>query len=331
MRNRRKGGQTETKPDGFDRSHPDTLANLVDEWLGNQERRNYAKRTVDKNRWCLKDFLSWCQERDLTDPATITKPILESYQRYLYHYRKANGKPLGVSTQRDRLGTLQRFFRWLCKDNRLPANPAADLELPRKPAKTLPKALSESEIANLFAMPDTSDVLGIRDRCMLELLYSSGMRRSELTNLDLEDIDLDKATVTIRKGKGGRSRVAPLGERAVHWLERYRDESRPRLELDQGERAFFLSGYGERLNPNYVGNWVKRTMVQAGIDRAGSCHLLRHSCATHMHDNGASIRYIQILLGHSSLETTQIYTEVSIAKLQEVHARTHPHGKNERS
>jgi integrase/recombinase XerD len=161
----------------------------------------------------------------------------------------------------------------------------------------------------------------------LELLYSCGIRRSELTGLDIEDIDAPRGLVTVRKGKGGKSRVLPLGERARHWFERYRDEARPRLDIATGERALFLSGYGTRLNPNYVGNWVKRTMKAVGIEKAGSCHLLRHSCATHMHDNGADIRFIQILLGHASLETTQIYTEVSITKLQEVHARTHPHGK----
>jgi integrase/recombinase XerD len=328
MRHRTKGGRSEAKPDGFDRSRVDTLPSLSDSWLDYLEQRAYSERTLAKTRWCLRDFLSWCQDRDLIDPATITKPILESYQRHLFHYRQKSGKPLGVTTQRDRLGTLQRFFRWLCKENHLPANPAADLELPRKPAKTLPKALSEDELAALFATADTSDVLGIRDRCMLELLYSCAIRRSELTSLDIEDVDPGRGLVSVRKGKGGKSRVLPLGDRAKHWFERYRDEARPRLELDTSERALFLSGYGMRLNPNYVGNWVKRTMKAVGIEKQGSCHLLRHSCATHMHDNGADIRFIQILLGHASLETTQIYTEVSIEKLREVHARTHPHGKN---
>ena len=143
----------------------------------------------------------------------------------------------------------------------------------------------------------------------------------------MEDLDPGRKVLTVRKGKGGKSRTSPLGERALHWLTRYLDDSRPRLETGPGEHALFISGYGTRLNPNYVGNWVKRTMKKAGIDKPGSCHLLRHSCATHMHDNGADIRFIQQLLGHARLDTTEIYTEVSIARLQEVHARTHPHGK----
>lgn len=327
MRHRRKGGMSETTPDGFDRSSLDTLASQADAWLLKLEQRAYSPRTLEMHRWSLKTFLGWCHERELQRPDEITRPMLESYQRWLFRYRKKDGKPLGVSTQRNRLGAMQRFFGWLCRENILSANPAADLELPRKPAKVLPKALSKDEITKLFAVPDTGDVLGLRDRCMLEVLYSCALRRTELTSIDIEDLDLGRSVLSVRKGKGGKGRTVPLGTRAVHWLERYLEKSRPRLELDNGEHALFISGYGTRLNPNYVGNWVKRTMKAAGIEKLGSCHLLRHTCATHMHDNGAGIRFIQQLLGHARLDTTQIYTEVSIVQLLEVHARTHPHGK----
>jgi len=221
MRGRRKGGRHETTPDGFDRSTPDTLASLADRWMQRLEERAYSPRTLDMHRWALKSFLGWCQERDLRRPEDITKPILESFQRWLYRYRQKNGKPLGVTTQRNRLGAVQRFFRWLCRENLLDANPAADLELPRKPAKLLPKALSEDELAALFALPDTGDVLGVRDRCMLEVLYSCGLRRSEVTRLDLDDVDLARSVLTVRQGKGGKSRTLPLGEPAVDWLGRY--------------------------------------------------------------------------------------------------------------
>ena len=327
MRGRTKGGRPDGEGDGFDRSRPNTLASLADAWLVRLEERAYSPRTLDIHKWSLKAFLGWAQERDLIEPAAITRPILESYQRWLYRYKQDNGKSLSVTTQRNRLGALQRFFAWMCKENLLDANPAADLELPRKAPRMLPKALSREELANLFAFPDVSDVLGLRDRCILEVLYSCALRRSEVTKLDVEDIDVSRKVLTVRQGKGGKSRVAPLGERALHWLGRYLEEARPRLEIDPAERALFISGYGTRLNPNYVGNWVKRAMTQVGIDKPGSCHLLRHSCATHMHDNGADIRFIQQLLGHARLDTTQIYTEVSIVQLQEVHARTHPHGK----
>jgi len=328
MRGRKKGGQNEIIPDGFDRSSPETLASLADAWLLRLEERAYSTKTLDMHRWALKSFLQWCHERDLIDPTHITKPILESFQRWLYRYKQKNGKPLGMSTQRNRLATMQRFFAWQCRENRLDANPAADLELPRKPAKILPKALSKDELADLFSLPDTSDVLGLRDRTILELLYSCALRRSEATHLDLDDIDIPRGVLTVRQGKGGKSRVIPLGERAIYWLNRYLENSRPRLEIDLNERALFITGYGTRITSDYLGNWVKRAMQKVGIEKAGSCHLLRHTCATHMHDNGADIRFIQQLLGHANLDTTQIYTEVSITSLQEVYARTHPHGRN---
>jgi len=327
MRGRRKGGLTSGEPDGFDRSGPDTLASLVDVWLERMEQRAYSPRSLDMHRWALKSFLTWCQERDMNHPQDLTKTILESYQRWLYRYRKQNGKPLGVTTQRNRLGAVQRFFAWLCRENILDANPAADLELPRKPAKMLPKALSHDELADLFAIPDTNDVLGLRDRCILEVLYSCGLRRREVAHLDQEDVDMERGVLTVRQGKGGKSRTVPLGARAIAWLTRYREEARPKLEIDPAEHALFISGYGTRLTPNYIANWVKRSMKKVGINKPGSCHLLRHTCATHMHDNGADIRFIQQLLGHARLDTTQIYTEVSINQLLEVHARTHPHGK----
>jgi integrase/recombinase XerD len=327
MRGRRKGGKRQSEGDGFDRSRADTLASLCDAWLERLQERAYSPGTLDMHRWALKSFLLWCHERDLIHAETITKPILESYQRWLYRYRKADGKPLGITTQRNRLGAVQRLFRWLCRENHLAANPAADLELPRKPPKLLPKALSEAELKALFAMPDTSDVLGLRDRAILETLYSCGLRRSEVTKLDVEDLDRERCVLSVRQGKGGKSRTVPVGERALDWLNRYLERSRPRLELDLGEHALFLSGYGSRFNPNYLGNWVTRTLKAAGIEKQGSCHLLRHSCATHMLENGADIRFIQQLLGHARLDTTQIYTEVSIVALREVHTRTHPHGR----
>lgn len=322
----RKGGYAAT-PDGFDRTGPDTLASLIDEWFRRLEERAYSLRTVDANKWALRMFVRWAEERDLRTPGQITRPILESYQRWLYQYRQENGKPLGVTTQRMRLGAVQRFFAWLCKDHRLTANPAADLELPRKPYRSLPKALSLAEVETVLNVPDVTDPLGVRDRAVLELLYATGIRRSEAVRLDVDDLDRTRGVLTVRKGKGGKDRVVPIGARAIHWLERYLEQSRPLLETGVPDRALFLTGYGQRFNSTYLGNWVRRTIEQADIGRTGSCHLFRHSCATHMLENGADIRFIQQLLGHARLDTTQIYTEVGILQLREVHARTHPHAQ----
>jgi len=328
----KKGGYAAT-PDGFDRSRSDMLASLIDEWFRRLEERAYSPRTVEAHKWALRMFVRWAEERDVRTPGRITRPILESYQRWLFRYRQENGKPaaagkpLGVTTQRMRLGAVQRFFAWLCKDHRLDANPAADLELPRKPHRSLPKALSLQEVHTVLNVPDVTDPLGIRERAILETLYATGIRRSEVVRLDVDDLDRERGVLTVRKGKGGKDRVVPVGERAVYWLGRYLEHTRPKLETVASERALFLTGYGERFSSTYLGNWVRYVIEKANIGHMGSCHLFRHSCATHMLENGADIRFIQQMLGHARLDTTQIYTEVSIVQLREVHARTHPHAK----
>jgi integrase/recombinase XerD len=266
----------------------------------------------------------WARERELRDPRSISKLVLESYQRHLWRYRKNNGRALGVATQRGRLSTLKDYFAWLTRQNTLAANPASELELPRAEKRLPVEALSVEQMRALLNVPDVSDPLGVRDRAMLETLYSTGMRRSELTRLELSHLNRDRETLQIRQGKGRKDRVVPVGERALKWLERYIDEVRPRLELRAGERALFLTSYGEPFNPDVVSRMVSAWMKKAETGRSGSCHLIRHSCATHMLEGGADIRFIQQLLGHEKLETTAIYTEVSIEQLKAVHARTHP-------
>lgn len=327
MKGRRKGGLGGGEEDGFDRSSPDTLACQIDHWQNHLGERNYSERTLEQHKWALRTFLTWAEERELKKPEQITKPILESFQSWLYRYRKADGKPLAVGTQRARLGAVQRFFAHLCKTNQLAANPAADLELPRKPHRPLPKGLNREELARLMSIPDTCDLLGTRDRAILETFYATGARRSEITNLDLSDLDASEGTLHIRKGKGGKDRLVPIGRTALDWIEKYLLNVRPKLVMKAAEQALFLSGYGERLSPGYLGNWVSKTLKSAEVEKKGSCHLLRHTCATVMLENGADVRLIQQLLGHTRLDTTAIYTEVAITHLKEVYERTHPAAK----
>ena len=324
MRHRRKGGQKPPTDDGLDRTSSGTLASLTDHWLSHLEARNYSPRTLDMHKWALKTFLQWTQERELTTPVKITRPHLESFQRWLHRYRQKNGNPLAINTQRQRLSAIQRLFAHLTKKNHIPANPAADLELPRKPYHRLPKGLTRQELAIVLNVPNITDPLGIRDRAILETLYATAARRSELVNLDLQDLDSSARTIHIRQGKGGKSRLVPVAKNALHWLQRYLEKTRPLLTISTTEQALFLSGYGSRLSATYLGNWVTKTITAADINKQGSCHLFRHSCATHMLENGADIRLIQQLLGHANLDTTSIYTEVAITHLKEVYGRTHP-------
>lgn len=308
------------KPDGLDRSDPHGLAALADAYLVALEVKRY--KAIGTRRYALTLFLKWAQERDLNRPETITKPILESYQRHLWSHRKKNGKPLSVGTQIARLTAVRQFFKWLCKEGWLGADPAAHLEMPKQD-RTLPEdTLSESEVATILNVPNVADPLGVRDRAILEVFYSSAIRRTELSKLELRDLNHERKTLFIR-GKGGKDRVVPVGNRALHWLDRYLERTRPLLQIDMSEQALFLTGYGRGFSPNSLGNLITQIIRKAHGER-GSCHLLRHACATHMFEHGADTRVIQQLLGHAKLETTQIYTQVSIRLLQDVHARTHP-------
>ena len=308
----------------FDRSDPANMADFADEYLSSLRVRNYSEETIEGRRQSLNVVLIWSYERDLVRASDITKPILESYLRHLHRYRKKNGKPLGFSSKSNRIIAVRDFFKWLCRSNYLLSNPASELDLPR-PEKRLPEEpFTIQQVETILIQPDLSDPLGVRDRAIMELLYSSGLRRSELVRLQIEDLNFERETLQVRQGKGGKDRVVPVGKRALAWLERYLEEVRPQLEVSYHEHAFFLSSYGEAFNADVLSRKVSAYIKKADIGRSGSCHLFRHTCATHMLEGGADIRFIQQLLGHEKLETTQIYTEVSIKQLQEVHARTHP-------
>ncbi|WP_269525944.1 tyrosine-type recombinase/integrase [Coraliomargarita parva] len=325
MINRPKGGRRSlTAREYFQQRVSGSLVEDVGAWLAYLAERGYSRTSVDTYGWGLKMFLLWTTEQTLYEAQAITRRELEHYQSWLYLYRQRNGSPLSIRSQLTRLTAVQRFFSWMNETGRLAVDPSVYLRLPRKPCRGLPKVLSRLEIANLMAQANYLDPLGLRDRTILELFYATGIRRSELVFLDLFDIDLSEATVFVRQGKGGRDRLLPLGNETVRWLNAYLKKSRPRLCREASERALFITGYGTRFNPGSLGNWVGRTMRAAGITKRGACHLLRHSCATHMMENGADLRCIQQLLGHARLDTTQIYTEVGIVRLREVYNRTHP-------
>jgi integrase/recombinase XerD len=286
--------------------------------------RGYSKSTLHRRESDNRRFIGWCDERSLNHPNQITKPILERYQRHLYYYRQArNNRPLSPTTQNHYLTSVRQFFKYLTQQNYLLYNPASELVI-IKESVSLPVVLSVEEVERLIHQPDTNTEHGIRDRAILELFYSTGLRRSELCNLTLHDVSLTRNTVLVRKGKGNKDRLIPVGKRALKWIAHYLDKVRDQFLTDIQNDALFLNDYGDAFRDNKLGDKVKRFMVNAGIDVAGSCHLLRHAMATHMLENGAELRYIQAMLGHASVATTQIYTHVSIRQLQNVHDATHP-------
>jgi integrase/recombinase XerD len=284
----------------------------------------YSARTIGQQRFAIARFIAWCGERGLERPQDITRPILERYQRAVYYHRKPNGQPLGVSSQLNMLLPLQAWFKWLTRQNHLLYNPAADLDLPRKP-KSLPKGLlTVAEIEDVLRQADPATPAGLRVRAMLEVLYSTGIRRMELAGLKLHDVDTERGALMVRLGKGAKDRLVPLGARACAWVARYRDEIRPLLAAGHDDQTLFLDDDGQAFEAGRLGGLVKRHLQMAGIAQPGACHLFRHACATHMLENGADIRFIQAMLGHEKLTTTQIYAQVSLTKLKEIHDATHP-------
>jgi len=286
--------------------------------------RGYTEQTTAARAEHLRRFIRWCAERTLDRPQDVTRPILERYRRYLYHYRKESGEPLSFATQQQRLLPLRAFFKWLARENLILWNPASELELPRVHRRLPAHILSRDDVERVMAQTSVHGELGVRDRAMLETLYSTGLRRAELANLKLYDLDLRNGSLFVREGKGKKDRYVPLGQRAIEALRKYLDDVRPTLVVEPDGGNVFLHEFGERFEKSRLSDLVKRYLLAAGVDKPGACHLFRHAMATQMLENGADIRFIQAILGHAQLSTTEIYTHVSIAQLKRIHALTHP-------
>ena len=323
----KRGGQA-AADDGLDYSDSAGMPMLCRSFLEYMAVVNFAPRTIEARGKDLQAFFQWCQERELLRADEVTKPILEAYQRQLYRYRKTNGKPLGFTTQQSRLISIKAYFKWLTRQNYIPSNPASELELPRTERRLPMTPLTTREVETILIQPDLSDPIGVRDRALLETLYSTGIRRMEVVGLQLDDVLIEKGAIMVRQGKGRKDRVTPIGGRALQWIERYCEDVRPRLAMEPYERTLFLSLYGEAISPDYLTRLVGQYVRKADIGRTGSCHLFRHACATLMLENGADMRYVQSMLGHDCIASTQIYTELSIRQLKKVHALTHPAAGN---
>jgi integrase/recombinase XerD len=212
----------------------------------------------------------------------------------------------------------------MTRQNHILHNPASEIELPRL-GRSLPKNIfSAAEVERIMQLCEIEEPIGLRDRAILEALYSTGMRRMEAVELKLYDLQFDRGLILIRQGKGHKDRYVPIGERAIAWLQKYLREGRPQLAIEPDDMTVFLTAQGEPFSRNHLTFVVKERIDAAKLGKTGSCHLFRHTMATLMHENGADIRHIQALLGHEDIKTTQIYTQVAIRTLQQVHAATHP-------
>lgn len=308
-----------------DPNDPQGMVALMEPFCEWKRLRNFSECTIEGQWKYLRYFIDWAAARGISQPAEVTRPIIERYQRFLYHYRKSNGEPLTVESQSSRISALNVWFKWMSRNNHILYNPAADIELPKQVFR-LPKCvMTESEAEHVISQANVATKLGLRDRAIMETFYSTAVRRMELINLRPFDIDADRGTVLIRQGKGKKDRVVPIGERALAWIDRYLIEVRPLFLVgDRTKDVLFLTRRGTRFTPEKMTEMMGDYVAKADIGKEGCCHIFRHTAATLMLENGADIRYIQEMLGHASPATTQIYTRVSIRKLKEVHTATHP-------
>lgn len=285
--------------------------------------RQFAARTVQNYVAELKPFFEFLESIAVKDLASVTRDVIEEYRARLC-YADHNGQKLTAVTQGTRLAAIKAFTRYLSRERFLLVDPAAGVELPRVPRFTPPILLSEEEAKRLMETPDTKTFLGLRDRAILEVLYGTGLRNAELCHLTLEEIDLARKEIRLKRGKGGKGRVLPLGDEAASWLGEYLERSRPILIRAASEPLVFLSCRGMFLPRASLGGIVRRTAQRAGIEKRVTVHSLRHCYATHMLAAGAGVRHLQTLLGHESLATTQRYTKVEVTDLRIVLQNFHP-------
>ena len=281
-------------------------------------RKGLAQLTLTAYQQDLKGFSEWLQARDIK--------LQVASQSHIQGYLSSRfSKGSSARSNARLLSTLKQYFRYLVKKGDRKDNPSALINAP-KVHQILPQTLSEEGINRLIDAPDTDSSYGLRDRCMLEIMYSSGLRVSELVSLQVNQINTNLGLVRLT-GKGNKERVIPVGEEALFWLSRYLEISRPQLVRESAVNdALYLSSRGTAITRQAFWQHIKKYSLQAGIKTVYSPHSLRHAFATHLLNHGADLRTVQMLLGHSSLSTTQIYTHIAQARLQKLHSAHHPRG-----
>jgi len=301
-------------------------------FVASMRKRAFSERTVTDYGLHLSCFFRFLARQGITSLSQVTRDTLFDYQTFLFYYEK-KGRKLSTATQGTRLTVVRSFFRFLVKERVVLYDPTADIELPRR-KKNLPHGImSIKEVVRVMEAAYGDDPLSLRDRAILEVLYSTGLRNTELRTLTLFDADLPGCQLRINAGKGKKGRVVPLGDLAAKSLERYLKEGRPHLVGDSASLLLFVSVHGRQINSSNLVWIVKKYITRAHLPRGREItpHCFRHTCATHMLKGRADLRHIQELLGHASVETTQIYTKVELSNLQEVHRRCHPREKKSSS
>lgn len=297
---------------------------LQEEYLEHMTLLNRAKMTIRGHRFHLGKFFEFLKSYTIQDISDITPDHIVDYQKHLHYTQNHYGRTHQVRYRNRHLAVIKSFFKHLKQVGALLRDPAEEAQYAKEP-KTLPKpALTNPEMKKLLKTPDTNTILGYRDRAILELLYSSGIRRSELLNLKLEDVDTEGGFLRINLGKGAKDRVVPIGKIASHYLETYLKGIRPLIFRAKDHETLFISKKGNPLSKNGLGEVIGKYAKESGLERHITAHTFRRSCATEMIKNKANLMHVKELLGHSSMDTIQAYCNLSIVDLKEAHQKCHP-------
>lgn len=278
--------------------------------------RGLSENTINSYGIDLKLFLEYLRENEIPSFNQVNKEVIVNYMQSEKNNNKANSSILRS------VSSLRKFFQYLAQEKIIEKDPMLLIDTPKK-KQHLPQVLTKEEVEKLLRSPNTGQVLGLRDRAMLELMYATGLRISEIINLKLEDLHLTMGILQTL-GKGHKERIVPVGDEAIKWVNRYLEEARPKLLKQKRSNYLFLNFHGNNLTRQGVWKNLKAEVRKAGIQKNITPHTLRHSFATHILENGADLRIVQELLGHADISTTQIYTHLSNKQLADIYNRAHP-------
>jgi integrase/recombinase XerD len=275
-----------------------------------------SKNTLESYRADLTQFAHWLQQQQAD--------LLQANQAHIQQYL-AIKFPLSKPRSIGRLiASMRRFYRYCLRENLIQIDPSLQIESPKLP-RSLPKSLNEQEVEDLLNAPDINQHIGLRDRAMLELLYASGLRVSELVTIKVNEVSTQDGVVRVT-GKGSKTRLVPMGEEAADWIVQYLKLARPAILQKRMSDSLFVTNRATAMTRQAFWYLIKRYALQAGINKPMSPHVLRHAFATHLLNHGADLRVVQMLLGHSDISTTQIYTHVARERLKSLHSAHHPRG-----
>ncbi len=299
-----------TTSEVVDNSQLDTFIDHL--WLED----GLSKNTLDSYRADLTQFSTWLVSQKIR--------LINANQLHIQQYlaiKFPHSQPRSISRL---IASLRRFYRYCLRENLIKVDPTLQLESPKLP-RSLPKSLNEQEVEDLLNVPDINQPIGLRDRAMLELLYASGLRVSELVTITVNEVSTQDGVVRVT-GKGSKTRLVPMGEEAADWIERYLKYGRPELLQKKMSDALFVTTRAAAMTRQAFWYLIKRYALAAGIHKPMSPHVLRHAFATHLLNHGADLRVVQMLLGHADISTTQIYTHVARERLKQLHSVHHPRG-----